>query len=60
MKCMKYRIKRAKYKDGTKSPWWTIMIYKNGKLIGESDIQYSSFWTVFKIWFSLYFDYDFH
>ena len=52
---MKYRIKRAKYKDGTKSPWWTIMIYKNGKLIGESDIQYSSFWTIFKIWFSSYF-----
>ena len=47
---MKYRIKRVKYNDGTKSPWWTIMVYKNGKPVGESATQYSSLWTIFKIW----------
>jgi hypothetical protein len=47
---MKYRIKRVEYKDGTKSPWWTIVIYKNGMLFGESTIQYSSLWAVFKVW----------
>jgi len=47
---MKYRIKRVKYEDGTKSPWWTIVIYKNGLPFDESPVQYSSFWSVFKIW----------
>ena len=47
---MKYKINRVRYNDGTKSPWWTIVIYKNGKLFDELKTQYSSFWTVFKIW----------
>lgn len=47
---MKYKIKRVCYDDGTKSPWLTIVIYKNGKPFDESQTQYSSFLTVFKIW----------
>lgn len=47
---MKYKIKRVRYNDGTKSPWWTIIIYKDGKPFDESETQYSSFWTIFKIW----------
>jgi len=47
---MKYKIKRVYYDDGTKSPWWTILIYQNGVLFDESAIQYSSFWYVFKLW----------
>lgn len=47
---MKYKIKRVRYNDGTKSPWWKIVIYKNGKPFDESQTQYSSFFTVFKIW----------
>jgi hypothetical protein len=47
---MKYRIEKAKYKDGAKSPWWTIVAYQNGKPVCEGDVQYSSFWTIFKIW----------
>lgn len=46
----RYKIRRVRYEDGTKSPWWTIDIYKNGRLFDESQIQYSSFWAVFKIW----------
>jgi hypothetical protein len=47
---MKYKIKRVYYNDGTKSPWWTIVIYKNGRSFDESKTQYSSFLTIFKIW----------
>lgn len=47
---MKYKIKRVYYSDGEKSPWWTIIIYKDGKPFDESAIQYSSWWTVFKLW----------
>lgn len=45
-----YNIKKARYSDGTKSPWWTIVIYRNGKPFGELETQYSSFWIIFKIW----------
>lgn len=48
--CMKYRIKRVRYDDGTKSPWWKIVIYKNGKPYDESTAQYSSFFDVLKLW----------
>lgn len=47
---MKYKIKRVRYDDGSKSPWWTIVIYKNGRPFDELETQYSSFWTVFKLW----------
>ena len=47
---MKYKIKRVRYDDGSKSPWWTIVIYKNGRPFDEMETQYSSFWTVFKLW----------
>lgn len=46
---MKYRIERAKYKDGIKSPFWLIVIYKNGIRIGES-YQYSSLLYTIKEW----------
>lgn len=46
----RYKIRRVRNEDGTKSPWWTIDIYKNGSLFDESQTQYSSFWVVFKIW----------
>ena len=46
----RYKIRRVRNEDGTKSPWWTIDIYKNGRLFDESQTQYSSFWVVFKIW----------
>ena len=32
---MRYKIKRVRYDDGTKSPWWTIVIYKNGQPFDE-------------------------
>ena len=47
---MKYRIKRVRYDDGTKSPWWKIVIYKYGKPYDESIAQYSSFLDVFRLW----------
>lgn len=47
---MKYKIKRVRYDDGSKSPWWTIVIYKNGRPFDELETQYSSFWEVFKLW----------
>ena len=47
---MRYKIKRVRYDDGTKSPWWTIVIYENGRPFDELQTQYSSFWTIFKIW----------
>ena len=49
---MKYRfkIKKVYNKDGQKSPFWTILIYRNGMLFDESIVQYSSFWTVLKLW----------
>lgn len=47
---MKYKIERVKYPDGSKSPWWRIVMYKHGQIYGESE-QYSSFFYTLKLWF---------
>ena len=48
---MMFKIKRARYSDGEKSPWWKIEIYKDGRLYDESDQQWSSLLYTIKVWF---------
>lgn len=48
---MKYKIRRVYYKDGEKSPWWKIVIYKNGRPYDEFETQWSSFLYTVWIWF---------
>ena len=48
---MTYKIQRVRYDDGTKAPWWKILIYKNGKLFDEYPQQYSSLYDAIKFWF---------
>lgn len=47
---MKYKIKRVRYPDGSKSPYWKIVIYKNGRPFDESEQQYSSLLYTIKLW----------
>lgn len=46
---MRYRIERVRYKDGDKSPFWEITVYKNGIAFDESP-QYSSLWFTIMEW----------
>lgn len=46
----KFKIKHARYKDGSKSPWWKIEIYKNNKLYNEMQTQYSSLFDAIVVW----------
>lgn len=48
---MRFKIKRVRYSDGEKSPWWKIEIYKDGRLYDESDQQWSSLLYTIKVWF---------
>lgn len=52
---MKYRIRRVHEYNGELSPYWTIDIYRNGRLYTESSVEDNSLFRVIKAWVKLTF-----